>query len=72
MNFCRRRLVPGQGIRSSHAALRTGNEVIVWALKTPTVSELENLAEELGADASRTQVLVGPENLFKYIQTLLK
>jgi len=46
--------------------------VIVWALKTPTVSELENLAEELGADASRTQVLVGPENLFKYIQTLLK
>jgi RHS repeat-associated protein len=55
-----------------NAALRSGNEVIVWALKPPTAAELENLAEELGANASRIQVLSGVENLYNYIQSLLK
>jgi RHS repeat-associated protein len=55
-----------------NAALNSGNEVIVWALKSPTAAELENLAEELGESASRIQVLSGPENLYNYIQSLLK
>jgi RHS repeat-associated protein len=55
-----------------NAALRSGNEVIVWALKTPTAAELENLAEELGTQASRIQVLSGVENLYNYVQSLLK
>ena len=55
-----------------NAALRSGNEVIVWALKSPTAAELENLAEELGTDGGRIQVLSGVENLYNYIQSLGK
>jgi hypothetical protein len=55
-----------------NAALNSGNQVIVWVLKSPTVSELENLASELGADAGRISVIVGPENLYRYLTSLLR
>ena len=55
-----------------NAAINSGNEVIVWVLKSPTVSELENLASELGADAGRISVIAGPENLYRYLTSLLR
>ena len=55
-----------------NAAINSGNEVVVWVLKSPTVSELENLASELGADAGRISVIAGPENLYRYLTSLLR